>query len=97
MSAPVLHGGRVNYYLCPVDHPQRESQPAYIAECEDIIEALAMNPDEANIFKELWRGASARLNNGKPGHTALHGAQKIAHYAQRILRRETRNAASSDK
>ena len=74
-------------------HPQREDQPAYQAECEDIIEALELNPDEANIFKEIWRGANARKHNGKPGHTALYGAQKIMHYAGRILRRQTRIAA----
>lgn len=81
-----LSGGRVNYYLCPVPHPQREDQPPYVAECEDCILYLGLTPDEANIFKEIWRGANARKHNGKPGHTALYGAQKIYHYAGRILR-----------
>lgn len=85
-----LTGGRVNYYLVQIDHPQREDQPAYQAECEDIIEALHLNPDEANIFKEIWRSAAARRHNGKPGHTALYGAEKIVHYAGRILRRVRR-------
>lgn len=80
-------GGRVNYYLVKVDHPQREDQAPYQAECEDIIDALELTFDEANIFKELWRSANARKNNGKPGHTALYGAQKIVHYAGRILRK----------
>lgn len=88
-----IKGGRVNYYLVHVTHPQREEQPPYQAECEDVIEALALNPDEANIFKEIWRGANARKNNGKPGNTPLYGAQKIVHYAGRILRRMTREAA----
>lgn len=88
-----LSGGKVNYYLVYVAHPQREEQPAYQAECEDIIEALELNPDEANIFKEIWRGANARKHNGKPGHTALYGAEKIKHYAERILRRQKRIAA----
>jgi len=82
-----LTGGRVNYYLVPVPHPQRETQRPYQAECEDIIEALELNPDEANIFKEIWRSARARQDLGKPGHTALYGAEKINHYAGRILRR----------
>lgn len=82
-----LTGGKVNYYLVNVTHPQREDQPAYRAECEDIIEALQLNPDEANIFKEIWRSANARLHNGKPGHSAIYGAEKIVHYAGRILRR----------
>lgn len=81
-----LSGGRVNYYLCPVPHPQREEQPAYVAECEDLIKYLGLTPDEANIFKEIWRSANARKANGKPGHTAIYGAEKIVHYAGRILR-----------
>ncbi len=88
-----LTGGRVNYYLVYVAHPQREDQPAYQAECEDIIEALELNPDEANIFKEIWRSANARKANGKPGHNAVYGAEKIVHYAGRILRRLKRKDA----
>ena len=71
-----LTGGRVNYYLCDVPHPQRETQPAYTAECEDMIKYLGLTPDEANIFKEIWRSANARKHNGKPGHSALYGAEK---------------------
>lgn len=85
-----LKGGKVNYYLVAVTHPQRREQLPYQAECEDIIEALELNFDEANIFKEIWRGANARKANGKPGHTALYGAQKIVHYANRILKRLSR-------
>lgn len=87
-----LTGGRVNYYLVQVDHPQREDQAPYRAECEDIIEALELNPDEANIFKEIWRSANGRKHNGKPGHKALYGAEKIVHYAGRILRRLERQS-----
>ena len=54
-------GGRVSYYLVRVEHPQREDQPAYTAECEDIIEALQLPFDEANIFKEIWRTANERI------------------------------------
>lgn len=81
-----LSGGRVNYYLCPVPHPQREDQPAYVAECEDLILYLQLTPDEANIFKEIWRSARSRQGTSKLGHKALYGAQKIYHYAGRILR-----------
>lgn len=86
-SQSVLTGGRTNYYLVRVEYPQREDQPAYTAECEDIGEALKLTPDEMNIFKEIWRSANARLGNGKPDHKALYGAEKIVHYAGRILRR----------
>lgn len=80
-----LSGGRTNYYLVDVPYPQREDQAPYRAECEDIMDALALTPNEANIFKEIWRSANARKGNGKPGHAALYGAQKIVHYAGRIL------------
>jgi hypothetical protein len=83
-------GGFNNYYLCPVDHPQRAEQVPYVAECEDLIESLALTPDEANIFKEIWRSANARQGNGKPGHRALYGAEKLVHYAARILRKMQR-------
>lgn len=83
-------GGRVNYYLVQVKDPQREDQEPYQAECEDIIEALELNFDEGNIFKEIWRSANARKGNGKPGNTAIRGAEKILHYAGRIHRRTVR-------
>lgn len=88
-----LKGGLTNYYLVRVEHPQRKDQPAYTAECEDVGEALGLSPDEMNIFKEIWRSANARQGNGKPDHKALYGAEKIVHYAGRILRRLKRAAA----
>lgn len=81
-----LTGGRVNYYLVRIDFPQREEQEPYTAECEDIIAGLKLTPDEANVFKEIWRSANARQGNGKPDHKAMYGAEKILHYAGRILR-----------
>lgn len=84
-NSPKLIGGRVNYYLVPVTNPQREDQPAYVAECEDIIQALGMTFDEGCLFKALWRRSSARLGNGKPGQKSLYDAEKILHYAGRIL------------
>lgn len=81
-----LSGGLNNYYLVDVPFPQRESQPAYQAECEDIIEALGLTPNEANIFKAIWRSANARKGNGKPDHKAVYDAEKMVHYAQRNLK-----------
>jgi hypothetical protein len=83
MNAPTPTGGRVSYYLARIDHPQREDQPPYQAECEDIIAALRMTFDEGCIFKALWRSAAARLGNEKPGHKTVYDAEKIAHYASR--------------
>lgn len=92
-GARLAASGSLNrYYLSRVEFPQREDQPAYTAECEDLIESLRLNPDEANIFKEIWRSANARLGNGKPDHKALYGAEKINHYAGRNLRRVKREA-----
>jgi hypothetical protein len=89
-SASKLTGGRVNYYLAQVDHPQREEQPAYQAECEDIISTLGMTFDEACEFKAIWRTAAARLGNGKPGRSqldqAIYDAEKRVHYATRSLK-----------
>ena len=81
-----LSGGLNNYYLVAVDYPQRVEQAPYKAECEDIIEALQLTPNEANIFKAIWRSANARLDNGKPDHKAIYDAEKMVHYAQRNLR-----------
>lgn len=82
-----LTGGRVNYYLAQVTCPQREEQAPYQAECEDIIQALGMTFDEGCLFKALWRTAAARQDNGKPGQSALYDAEKMAHYAGRILKK----------
>lgn len=83
-----LTGGKVNYYLIQVEAPQREEQPPYQAECEDIIQALDMTFDEGCLFKALWRNANARKNNGKPGQSAKYDAEKMVHYANRILKKE---------
>lgn len=85
-------GLRVNYYLVKVDHPQREDQVAYQAECEDIIDALELNFDEANIFKEIWRIARQRQGTGKAGNTPLRAAEKMVHYSGRILTKAKRTA-----
>ena len=86
MTQPKLTGGFTNYYLAQVGHPQREEQPAYQAECEDIIRALNMTFDEGCEFKAIWRTAAARLGNGKPGQKAIYDAEKRVHYAQACLR-----------
>ena len=79
-----LTGGKVNYYTVKV-----KGQPV---ECGDVMDALHLTPHEYNIFKEIWRTANARLGNGKSGHTALYGAEKIAYYANRILEAEKQKA-----
>lgn len=89
-ETPELTGSRVNYYLAYVENPQREDQDAYMAECEDIIQALGMTFDEGCIFKALWRTAAARQGNGKPGQKDVYDAEKMVHYAGRILSKAKR-------
>lgn len=89
-ETPELTGSRVNYYLAFVENPQREGQDAYMAECEDIIQALGMTFDEGCIFKALWRTAAARQGNGKPGQKGVYDAEKMVHYAGRILSKAKR-------
>lgn len=81
-------GGLCDYYLCPVDNPQRGGQAAYVAECEDIIQALGLTFDEGCEFKSIWRRARARQGFAKAESNALRDAQKACHYAGRILRFE---------
>ncbi|QHJ80243.1 MAG: hypothetical protein [Caudoviricetes sp.] len=83
-----LSGGLNNWYIVPVKNPQRKEQEPYQAECEDIIQALGMTFDEGCAFKALWRNASARMGNGKPGNTAVYDSEKLVHYANRILAKE---------
>jgi hypothetical protein len=61
-----------------------------MAECEDIIQALGMTFDEGCIFKALWRTAAARQGNGKPGQKGVYDAEKMVHYAGRILSKTKR-------
>ena len=89
-----LTGGKVNYYTIKVDPLNK---PAYTAECGDIIDALGLTFNEANIFKEIWRSANARKGNGKPGNTVERGAEKILHYATRIHRRAVRPVITVNK
>jgi len=83
-----LTGGSSGYYKIQIDHPTSGGAP-YLAECNDLIEALGMDFAEGNAFKAIWRIASARLGNGKPGTTALYDAEKIEWYGKRIVLRET--------
>lgn len=92
-----LTGGKVNYYLAQVEHPQREDQVPYRAECDDIIRALNMTFAEGCEFKAIWRTAAARLGNGKPGQKALYDAEKRMHYAAQDVKAYQAAAIKADK
>lgn len=76
-------GGSCDYYKAPIENPTTATDK-YIAECNDIIEALDMTYAEANMFKEIWRTAAARtLGKKKANHTSKRGAEKIIFFAER--------------
>lgn len=79
-------GGSCDYYKTFVAHPMDPELEAYVAEAQDIIMALGLNWNEANILKELWRTARARRGMRKLGHSEVRGAQKQVFFAQENLR-----------
>lgn len=88
MSKP-LTGGSSDYYSVPITQPTHPKRQPYVAECNDIIEALNMNFAEGNAFKGLWRMASNRIGNGKPGTTALYDAEKVEFFGSRLVAMNT--------
>ena len=80
-------GGSVDYYKVDVKNPTTASEP-YMAECNDIIEALGTNYAEGNAFKALWRRAAHRtLGKKKAGakDDGLYDAEKVAFFGARLV------------
>ena len=79
-------GKSVNYYKVEITNPTT-AQEKYVAECNDIIEALKMNYAEGNAFKAIWRRCAARnLGKTKKGYgSGLYDAEKGVFFAERIL------------
>lgn len=79
-------GGSVDYYKVQITDPTAGSAP-YLAECNDIIEALGMNYAEGNAFKAIWRSAAARtLGTRKKGYDAgLYDAEKVVFFGKRLI------------
>ncbi len=76
-------GFSCSYYQVQVNEPMTDGTKPYLAECGDLIDALEMTPNEANIFKEIWRSCNARLGKEKEGNSQIRGAEKILFCAQR--------------
>lgn len=77
-------GLSVNYYQVRITRPTTPGRPVYIAECNDIIEALNMTFAEANVFKAQWRIAAERtLGLKKKGNNPLYDSEKIVFFGQR--------------
>lgn len=83
---PIYTGGSVDYYKVPITNPTSGKVP-YLAECNDIIEALGMNYAEGNAFKALWRKAAAKtLGIQKKGYDAgLYDAEKVVFFGSRLV------------
>lgn len=89
-------GGSVSYYKVQIDNPTTAFTP-YMAECNDIIEALGMNYAEGNAFKAIWRKAAARtLGLSKKGYEdGLYDAQKVEFFGKRLVEQEMKNASNT--
>ena len=82
-------GGSCSYYRVPVPKELSVLGNAYIAECNDIIEALKMTSAEANAFKAVWRKAAARMPSitAKAGYdNGLRDAQKVEFFGGRLVK-----------
>jgi len=80
-------GGSSSYYTVEVKNPTTPGNPPYIAECNDIIEALQMDFAEGNAFKAIWRSCAARLGKKKLGYKdAKYDWEKIKFFAERKLK-----------
>lgn len=91
---PEYTGGSVSYYKVQVANPTSGGDP-YMAECNDIIEALGMNYAEGNAFKAIWRRCAARtLGKAKAGYKdGLYDAEKVVFFGQRMVAQEKSNNA----
>ena len=83
-------GGSVSYYKVHIQNPTTTDNAPYMAECNDIIEALGMNYAEGNAFKAIWRRAAARtLGKSKKGYEdGLYDAQKVEFFGKRLVEQE---------
>lgn len=90
-------GSSVSYYRVNVNEPTSGGLP-YIAECNDIIEALGMNYAEGNAFKALWRRCAARnLGLSKRGYEdGLYDAEKVEFFGKRLVVQEKSERAKQD-
>lgn len=89
LDPPEYTGSSVSYYRVNVNNPTSGGRP-YIAECNDIIEALGMNYAEGNAFKALWRRCAARnLGLSKRGYEdGLYDAEKVEFFGKRLVVQE---------
>lgn len=68
-------GGDTGYYRNPTTKQ--------IVQCQDLIEALNLTWNEANIFKSIWRQAMLRKDGKLTGKDRIYCAKKIEWFAKR--------------
>lgn len=88
-------GKSADYYQVPIESTTTPGRCAYIAECNDIIEALGMNFAEGNAFKAIWRRAAQRtlgLRKAGAKDDGLYDAEKVAFFGERLVEQSKRNA-----
>jgi hypothetical protein len=88
-AVPEHTGFSVNYYKVEIKCPTTKGIEPYMAECNDIIEALGMTYAEGNVFKAIWRRCAQRtLGKKKQGNDSLYDAEKGVFFAERVLEQE---------
>lgn len=81
-------GGSADYYQVTIMNPTTPYRGSYIAECNDIIEALGMNFAEGNAFKAIWRRAAQRtlgLRKAGAKDDGLYDAEKVEFFGARMV------------
>jgi hypothetical protein len=87
---PEYTGGSVSYYRVEIASPTSKDVHPYMAECNDIIEALQMNYAEGNAFKAIWRMCAARLGKSKQGYKdGKYDAEKVVFFGERLVAQHT--------
>jgi hypothetical protein len=94
MSEKEYSGGSVSYYKVPIHRPTSPDNKPYLAECNDIIEALHMTYAEGNAFKAIWRSCAARtLGVSKQGYTdGRYDAEKVVFFGERMVAQSDHDA-----
>ena len=84
---PEYTGGSVSYYSVLITNPTTPGRQPYIAECNDVIEALNMSYAEGNALKALWRMCAAKnLGLAKRGYDdTLYDSEKVVFFGQRLV------------
>lgn len=87
-SSVTYTGGSSDYYQVTIKNTTTPNRPEYIAECNDIIEALGMDFAEGNAFKALWRRAAQRtlgLRKAGAKDDGLYDAEKVEFFGKRLV------------